>query len=77
MQGVSRRMAFAYASDDFALSVDGAEVVRDESGQVPGPVTELAIGQLGGGAGQLNGHIRRLIYYPVRLGDAALREMTG
>lgn len=76
-QGEPRRMAFAWAANDFAFSVDGATAVTDMSGNIPGALDTLHVGQLSGGAGQLNGHIRKLIYYPSRLSDTQLQELTA
>ena len=68
------KMAAAYAANDFALSTNGGAVLTDTSGTVPS-VTALNLGnQLGGNF--LNGYLRRVTYYPIRLSNAQLQTIT-
>jgi hypothetical protein len=69
----SSKLAIAYAANDFAATADGA--VPASGGAAVPTVTQL---QLGNGAGiqSLNGHIRRLRYYPTRLPNAQLQVLT-
>ena len=69
------KFAAAMKQDDFALSCLGAAVVTDNSGGMP--VTSQAnIGSWYNGTGQLNGTIRRLTYWPVRLENNVLQAIT-
>lgn len=76
-QGTIRKMAFAYAPDDFAFTIGGAAPATDSAGAVPEGITELHVGQLLAAAGQINGHVRKLIYYSTRLPDAQIQEITA
>lgn len=70
------RVAATYKVNDFAASQNGATAVTDTSGTIP-TVTTLFLGYQGGGGGFLNGHIRRLAYYPRRLTNAELQALTA
>lgn len=68
------KSAFAYRQNDMAASTLGAAVIYDTSTTVP-YVNSMDIGgRLR--AAQLNGHIRRLAYYPKRLTNAELVALT-
>lgn len=74
----SPKLVYAYKANDFAACANGAAVAVDTSGTVP---TTLAYATLGkwdfGSAASLNGHIRRLAYYPTRLADYQLQGLTA
>jgi hypothetical protein len=75
--GVSSRLAFAYQVNNFAATRDGGAVSADTSGTVP-TVTQMQIGNLiGSTAFALNGHIRSIQFYPVRLADFQLQALTA
>lgn len=68
--------SIAYKVDDFATSANGAAVVTDTSALVP-VVNQLSIGYASYfGASRVNGHIRKLAYYPKRLTNAELQGLT-
>jgi hypothetical protein len=67
--------ALVYAANDFAQSVNGLAVVTDTTATVP-VVNQLNIG-LRVTANHLNGHIRRLAFFPRRLADAELTAITS
>jgi hypothetical protein len=68
--------AGAYSANDFAGSLNGATVQTDTSGTVP-PVTQMSLGGWPGVSGNLNGHIKRIAYYPQRLTNAQLQALTS
>jgi hypothetical protein len=70
------RIAATYKLNDFAASQNGATVVTDTSGTIP-TVTTLFLGYQGGGGGVLNGHLRRIAYYPRRLTNAELQALSA
>lgn len=74
-RAVSGKVADAYALDDFATAVNGATVVTDSAGLLPA-VDKAYIGADWNGVGAINGHIRRLAYYPSRLTNAQLQALT-
>jgi len=74
--GTNARLVGAYKSDDFAISVNGASATTDTSGGLPSPTT-LRIGRYGSASGYLNGHIRRIAYWPKRLSNALLQSLTA
>lgn len=67
--------AQAYKTNDFAGSVNGGTVATDASGTIP-TVSALQLGGLGSGSSPLNGHIRRISYYPRRLTNTELQALT-
>lgn len=73
----AHRMAYAWATDDFALAVDGAIAGSDSGGSLPSGMTRLSIGASPAGASQLHGWIRRLVYWPARLSNADLQALTA
>ena len=68
--------SFAYKENDFAASRDGGAVVTDTSGVVPTGLTTLRIGRNALNAEFLNGHIKSIKYYPRRLSNTQLQELT-
>jgi hypothetical protein len=68
------KMAAAIAAGDFALSVNGASVIIDNSGSMP-PLDRLHVGSSLVGA-YLGGHVRRLLYFPRRLTNAELQALS-
>jgi len=69
------KVAGAYKANDFALCSNGGAVGTDTSGAVP-TVTQLSIGAINGATSPLNGHIRRITYWPTRLANAELQAIT-
>jgi hypothetical protein len=67
----------AYKVNDFASVVNGGSAVTDTSGNLP-IVNRLYIGasQIGT-SGFINGTIRKLAYYPLRLTNAQLQALTS
>jgi hypothetical protein len=72
--GVTAKLAFAYKLNDFAVSANGAAAVTDVLGTIP-TVTKLVIGNRSAGSRQYTGHIRRILYWPTRRSNAALRTI--
>jgi hypothetical protein len=75
-KGVENKIASAYKVDDFQSAVNGALGTADNSGAVP-TVTQLDLGRRANGTTYLNGHIRRIAYYPTRLPDTTLQGLTA
>jgi len=69
-----RRISYAYAVNNFAGSVDGGAIQTDTTGALPATST-LNIGSLSG-ANQFGGTIKRLTYWPVRLSNTSLQQIT-
>ena len=70
------KVAFAYEVNNFAASKDGGSIVSDASGTVP-TTSEMQLGNDSAGTKPLNGHIKRLIYFPMRLADATLQSISS
>jgi hypothetical protein len=70
------KYASAIKENDFASSRDGAAVQTDTSGTVP-TVDRLHIGSTRGTSFTLNGHIKRLQYYPKRLTNTELQALSA
>ena len=69
------RSSFAYKLNDFSGSVNGATNDTASSGTLP-TVTAMNIGATQAGASQTNGTIRRLTYWPTRLANTTLQQIT-
>lgn len=70
------KAAFAYAADDYGLSVGGATAITDTSATPP-TVNKMSIGCQYDDSLQLNGHISRLAYFSTRRTDAEISRMTS
>ena len=73
------KFALAFAEDDFAASLDGASVVTDTSGTFPSGISVLAFGHhypTQPSSNMINGHIKSIKYYPRRLTNTQLQELT-
>jgi len=66
--------ASAYQADDFAASIGGGSAVTDTSGTLPS-VTHLRFGTDKAG-NAFNGFIAKIAYWPKRLSDALLAQLT-
>ena len=72
--GALNKIASAFAANNFAASFNGATVLTDTSGAMPVNPVAAYIGNPGGV--WINGHITRLRYYPSRLTNAKLQELS-
>jgi hypothetical protein len=74
------KMSSAYKTNDFAFSANGAAAVTDTRGAVPttSAVTQLFLGSVrdSNALGALNGHIRKIAYWPKRLSNTLLEQLT-
>ena len=73
----TEKFATAYKVNDFAFSRNGATALVDTSGNVPTNLDRIGIGITRTGTSVLNGHIRRITYYPVRLLDTQLQALSA
>ena len=73
------KVATAYKTNDFAFSANGMAPITDTSGSVPSDLAQMFIGgvQDGNAKGQLNGHIRRIAFFPVKLSSSQLQALTS
>jgi hypothetical protein len=70
------KVAFAFAANNFANSLNGAAVITDTAGTMPSTIAKLFLGQNYGATQVLNGYLRRITYYPRRLSNAELQTLT-
>jgi hypothetical protein len=73
--GSFTKTAWAYKANDFGYCAAGSAVSTDTSGTVP-TVSQLDIGARENGGSVVNGHIKRLTYWPTRLTNAQLQSIT-
>ena len=64
VSGSLYRRAGSYKANNFLLSNNGAAIISNTSGLVPSSVTQIQIGKGTSVGTHLNGHIKRLIYWP-------------
>lgn len=67
------KTAYAYKANDFGICTNGGTPVTDNAGTVASAVNTMLVGNA---SGLLNGHIRRLRYYPRRLSNQQLQALT-
>jgi hypothetical protein len=71
------KLATVYRVNDFAASQNGAVPTVDTSGAVPVGANRLDLGWAAPYGGLfLNGHLRRLFFYPTRLTNAQLQALS-
>lgn len=70
--GALIKAAIGYKANDSALSISGSSVISDTDCRVP-VVNRLFIGN---GDYPLNGHVKRIAYYPRRISAAELQGLT-
>ena len=71
------KIAFAYKTDDTALMRPVEQsILSDTSVILPTGINTLEIGKIEGTALQINGHIRRLTYWPTRLPNTTFQSLT-
>jgi hypothetical protein len=73
---IASKIALAVKANDFALSINGSAVTTDTSGTMPTP-GRAQLGNRADGNRTLNGHIKRIAYFPRRLSDAELQGVTA
>ena len=75
----TEKWAAAFATNDFAVCVNGGTVQTDTVGTMPPGISVLNIGKPYNlnTNGFLSGHIKSINYYPLRLSDAKLQELTS
>ena len=72
---VRLKSGFSYKENDIAASSNGLTPLVDTSATLP-TVDRLFIGKVGFSGTELNGTIRRLTYWPTRLGNDTLQTIT-
>ena len=74
--GATRQFSTGYKANDFALYESGSSVGTDTTGTLPSP-TQLRIGRSHANTEHLDGHLKRIAYYPKRATNAQLAALTG
>lgn len=72
---VTFKIATAYATNDFVAVANGATPITDTLGTVS-TVTIMGLGSDPASSEKLNGHLRRITYYPRRMTNAELQTLT-
>jgi hypothetical protein len=75
-EGVVSKLALGYQALNHAAVGNGGTAATDTTVNVPSGLTTMRLGDQAGGAGNLNGYLRRIVYYPRRLTDLELRQIT-
>ena len=71
------KAAMAVKENEFAFTIDGSAPQTDSSGTMPTDVSIVRIGSFASNPAYLNGHIKSLKYYPRRLTNTQIQELTS
>lgn len=74
--GVVNKASVAWKTNDMAASFDGASVLTDNSQIIPLGITAIDFGKSPANTNYLCGHIAKLIYYPARLTNTKLQQLS-
>jgi hypothetical protein len=76
--GNYHKRAIALKKDFFSFYTDGESILSDSAGEMPISVNTFAFynNLAADGADYLNGHIKKLSYYPQRLTNEQLQQLT-
>ena len=69
------KLCLAAKADDFAFSFNGGSVATDTSGAMPS-ADRFRIGTRPDTGSNINGHIRKIAYWPRRLSNTLLQQLT-
>jgi hypothetical protein len=75
--GQNYKTSFGYKVGDYASATNGGSVVTNSFGGALPSYGLLSIGAISNGTTNINGHIRKLSYYPSRLTDTQLAALTS
>ena len=70
------KAAYAYALNDRAVTTGGSVPTTSATVYTIPTVTLMRLGTQGSGFSQINGYLRRIVYYPRRLSNAELQTIT-
>ena len=76
-EGSTFKAVATLKDNDVAASVNGGSITSDTSTAISSALSEVNVGYLGGGTQQINGHIKSIKYYPRRLTNAQLQDLTS
>jgi len=76
---ISKKIAFKWKINDFALYIDGLEVLTDNSGSVysANTLNQIHLGNFNGSGGMLFAKTKQIKVYPIALTDEELIELTS
>jgi hypothetical protein len=74
--GITNKQIISYQGTNFSGSINGSSAATSSLSDYAGASTALYIGQRASGQ-QINGHIRKLSYYPVALSSSNLVALTS
>jgi hypothetical protein len=76
VDGVSVKTAVGLKVNDAAISTNGAAVGTDTSCAMPVALNRMILGSFQGSATFLNGPIRRLTFWPTRLSNTTIQQIS-
>ena len=74
--GASTKLSLGFAEHNVRGALNGTLCAKDSVALMPPNLTDFNIGAAFDETAQLNGHIKSITYYPRRLSDAQLQELT-
>jgi len=76
-EGVASKLALGYQALNHAAVANGGAAATDTTVNVPSGLTTMRLGDQAGGFANVNGYLRRIAYYPVRLPGSTLQALTA
>ena len=73
--GAFNKFSMAWAVNDIGISLNAGAVATDTVATIPSTINQFGIGGRPS-SGQINGHMKRLTYFPTRRTDADLQVLT-
>jgi hypothetical protein len=75
--GVVNKQAFTYSNTNLTISALGVTPLSSATNNAVPTATNMTIGYSSSNGGWLNGHIKKLAYYPTAMSSANLQALTG
>jgi hypothetical protein len=70
-----KKIAYAFKENDLAVSMGGATALTDALATLPSGLSRMDIGS-GVNSQRISGHIRKIAYWPKRLTNTLLEQLT-
>ena len=70
------KLASSYVANNFYFITNGVTSSTFTTGSIPGNISRVSFGSFTSGASPMNGHLRKVAYYPERLTTTQTQALT-